>query len=112
MDICKTRAENHNRIKVLMKSFSKLIILILFPLLSLSQGWQWAAQGGILNTGGQITGQCIDAAGDIYVLGNFGYSVSTPGEWLHFGSDSIYKNGVNQLFLVKYSKNGSVEWLK
>jgi len=46
---------------------------------------------------------CTDNQGNIYMTGNFYNSIS-------FGNTTLYANGANDMFLIKYDLSGSVLW--
>jgi type IX secretion system substrate protein len=47
-----------------------------------------------------------DASGNVYVGGMFG------SDYIRFGIDSLANNGYNDIFVVKYNTNGTLQWLK
>lgn len=51
-------------------------------------------------------GICIDATGDVFVLGNFGSTMSI------FDGDTIINAGSSDFFVVKYSNSGNFLWVK
>ncbi|HXB42358.1 MAG TPA: T9SS type A sorting domain-containing protein [Bacteroidia bacterium] len=82
--------------------------------------WVWSKQG-TSTSDDNVSGICTDKNGDVYIIGDFGaYFSGSPGlgvirgaSYIHFGNDSVYNNGVNQIFLVKYNgSNGNVIWAK
>ena len=77
---------------------------------SFAQTWQWVKHGGSssLDYANSI---CTDPNGNVYVMGDFGYFFPSGGP-ISFDSQSAADNGVNQLFLVKYSSTGTVLWVK
>lgn len=81
-----------------------IIGLLAFNNVTFSQAWQWAKSGGgaVLDQGKKV---CTDAAGNIYVAGEFSLSIS-------IGSITISGNGNLDIFLAKYDPNGNVLWAK
>lgn len=61
-----------------------------------------------VNTFGDVNGYGIgtDASGNVYAAGDF------ESDYIRFGVDSVANNGYRDIFLVKYSSNGSLQWLK
>ena len=66
--------------------------------------WMWATQG--LGSGSDnVSGMVHDSLGNLYIAGNFTDSVS-------FGETILTAQGKNDIFLVKYTKDGKVIWAK
>ncbi len=96
-----------------MKSIKIFILAFLTIFLiknSIAQNWQWAKQGGSISLD-DISSICYDAKGDVYVVGQFGFITQGAG-YMIFDSDTVWNSGVNQIFVVKYSSNGSIIWAK
>lgn len=87
------------------KTLVTILIIFLFSGPAAAQAWQWAFSGGGSGTdGGRKT--CVDASGNVYVLG-------------YFGSSSINLNGNNinnagssgtDVFIAKYDPAGNYIW--
>jgi hypothetical protein len=56
---------------------------------------------------------CSDKYNNIYCAGEFGYNYQqSPAPYIIFNNDTVFNNGSNQIFLIKYSANGDVLWAK
>ncbi|HKR05396.1 MAG TPA: hypothetical protein VJY62_12245, partial [Bacteroidia bacterium] len=78
-------------------------IFILLTKLSFSQ-WQWAKQiGGTTATVGFAV---LDANNNIYCTGRF-YAPNC-----YFDTDTLFANGMNDIFLAKYDASGNEQWIK
>jgi len=89
-----------------MKTIKKIttVILVFFTLNGFSQGWQWAKQiGGNDQDGGAST--LGDINGNLYVSGQFLSSAC------YFQTDTLYKKGDHDFFLMKYDNNGNEVWI-
>ncbi|HNU34567.1 MAG TPA: T9SS type A sorting domain-containing protein, partial [Bacteroidia bacterium] len=83
----------------------KHITLTIALLISYSSNaqWQWAKQiGGINGDGGGIR---VDANDNIYCSGDFGSNC-------FLDNDTLWGNGYNDLFLIKYNTSGNELWSK
>ena len=69
----------------------------------LNAQWQWA--NAITSLNDAASGIHVMADGTSYVYGAFSMSCNFP-------SDTIWSNGVNDLFLAKYDVNGNILWHK
>jgi len=65
----------------------------------------WAHNPGGLATGEEAKDVAVDVNGNIYVTGMFVDSAS-------FGTQKIYSNGVADIFIAKYDKDGQIVWAK
>ena len=95
----------------MVKAFVQFVLLLLCSVASAQiSTWQWAKQGGStsLDAMGNL---CTDANGDVYVIGSFGFS-NPATSYIIFDNDTVFNDGVNQIFLVKYSGNGAILWAK
>ena len=90
----------------------KRIIVLFLAILFVSQhsmaqspNWIWvkAPQGSGVGIGTSIA---TDVSGHIYVTGNF----SAP--YIIFGVDTLFNNGGQDIFVVKYDSTGQVIWAK
>ena len=94
-----------------MKKYKFVLIILLSTFLKVNaQTWQWAKQGGSTSID-DLGDLCTDANGNAYVIGSFGFFNPTTG-YMIFDNDTVFNNGVNQIFLVKYSPIGTVLWTK
>jgi hypothetical protein len=74
----------------------------------------WAKNGGSIAKE-RVSDIVTDAAGNIYVSGSYGtHDVYVPGmtDTMYFDANQIVSNGHNDAFLVKFSANGDIIWLK
>lgn len=95
-----------------MKKYKILLIALTFITFIKvnAQSWQWVKQGGSTSID-HVSKICTDANDNIYAIGDFGFFFP-PGGNMFFDNDTAYQNGVNQLFLVKYTPSGTVAWVK
>ncbi len=87
-----------------------LIVLLTTTLFVQAQGWQWSKHiGGPGFDGAQIGG--VDNEGSVYIHGYYGMPTpfgQSPG--CYFENDTL--EGTENSFIVKYSSNGDLVWLK
>ncbi len=94
-----------------MKKYKFVLLILLSTFLKVNaQTWQWAKQGGSTSID-DLSHICTDANGDSYVTGSFGFTNPSTSSMI-FDNDTVFNNGVNQIFLVKYSASGTVVWAK
>ena len=94
-----------------MKKYKFVLLILLSTFLKVNaQTWQWAKQGGSTSID-RLSHLCTDANGDSYIIGSFGFS-NVITDYMIFDNDTVFNNGVNQIFLVKYSASGTVVWTK
>lgn len=93
----------------------KIIIALIFTAIQFTQlnaqSWQWAKKGASVSSD-YLSNICTDANGNAYVIGQFGFYGGQPANYMIFDNDTVYINGVDQIFLVKYSPSGNVVWAK
>ena len=66
--------------------------------------WQWATSPGTTDdTGDGATRAAVDAAGNVYVAGNF-HNTAT------FGTTTLTSAGQDDVFVAKLSRNGVYQW--
>ena len=96
-----------------MKKYKLVLVLTITLFVNANaQTWQWV-KGGSDSCPDQVQTVCTDANGNSYIVGTFGGSFLTGcNGYMLFDSDSIWINGVNQIFLVKYSPSGVLQWAK
>ncbi len=91
-----------------------LLSLISFINLDTFAQWQWAKRGGG-NRQDYARNICVDASGDVYMMGHMYWISGGVGSesYAIFDSDTVFNNGANEVFLVKYSGSaGNVIWAK
>ena len=94
-----------------MKKYKFVLLILLSTFLKVNaQTWQWAKQGGSTSID-RLSHLCTDANGNSYIIGSFGFS-NVITDYMIFDNDTVFNNGVNQIFLVKYSASGTVVWTK
>ncbi len=74
------------------------------------QGWQWAKSAGSTSSD-HLQQICTDNTGNSYIIGSFG-ALMPSASWMIFNSDTVWNNGVNQIFIAKYSNAGNLMWAK
>ena len=71
----------------------------------------WAKQIGNIGRGSTNGGAgiALDAGGNVYVSGNFGYTVDFDPNG---GTGTLTSNGLNDIFLCKFNASGVFQWVK
>lgn len=71
----------------------------------------WAKQIGNIGRGSSNGGKgiALDAGGNVYVSGNFGYTVDFDPNG---GTGTLTSNGLNDIFLCKFNTSGVFQWVK
>lgn len=81
-----------------------IFILIMSPILTFSQNWQWArhiGSNGDYNNWAEVITDGINA----YLVGTFSGSLNTI-------NDTLFCIGSNDMFIAKYDQNGNELWVK
>ena len=88
-----------------------MIVLLLLPLVTHAQKWEWAKNGGPAGNaagGGMSTSTATDIFGNSFIVGYFFSPTIT------FGAVTLHNSrasGTNQnMFIVKYDASGNVLW--
>lgn len=87
-----------------MRKYSLLLFTLIFFQISNAQTWAWAKQG----TAGSGASKTVttDAAGNVYIAGNFDDGRIT------FGTETVFYQGQTDAFITKYDPSGNVIWAK
>ena len=87
-----------------MKHAVIIVTLVLISLFSTAQGWMWAKHFNGVGQNQPIN-MVSDASGNSYVIGNFTTTVNQD-------AFTLTTFGAQDVFFVKYNKDGQVLWLK
>lgn len=93
-DILTTCNENLNR--------SLVVNITVSGISSASNFKAWRIGGGANDAG---NGVAVDGLGNVYVIGNYGSSIS-------FGATTLNVVGANDVFIAKYNSNGDLAWVQ
>jgi hypothetical protein len=92
-----------------MKILKIISILLLVSIFAHSQTWQWAKRlGGPCNTSpgnSERVNSIITNGTDYFVIGDY-------CEMLYLPSDTLYANGINDIFIAKFDAGGNQLWAK
>ena len=87
-----------------------LLLLLLFPVLSPAQIWQWGRETVNNFSSDDSRSVVIDSHGNTYITGYY------TGSYVAFGADTLFGinlvSGPEFIFLVKYDASGNVVWAK
>ena len=85
--------------------FTSLVVLLC--LTGIGQTYDWARQSNDVDLGSaEGTDVAVDAAGNVYVVGNYDGHTGWDGEELGMG------NNFGTMYIAKYSSDGNIEWVR
>ena len=87
------------------KQIISIIILVFIIKISNGQNWEWARHiGSNYPLYGERVNSLISDGTNYYAIGSFGGTLYLPG-------DTIYCNGENDMFIIKFDNNGNKIWI-
>lgn len=87
-----------------MKKVLVLFSILLITCQSYCQSWQWAKHIGSFSSYGERA-KVISDGSNVYVIGSYGGIMYLP-------NDTLYSNGINDIFIIKYDAQGNEIWAK
>jgi hypothetical protein len=89
-----------------MKKHFTTLLIVFMTHIAVSQNWQWAKQlNGTGGYGSEGISSLITDGSNYYAIGHY-------GEELNMTTDTLYANGVNDIYILKYDNTGNLLWAK